>query len=133
MTKAMTAALVIGAATLAAAGGAAAENWMPFFVIRAGTVLIDHDSVSRRLGHVSARLESTFPQPQKIRHDGRVFSYVKTIDSVDVDCHAQVYINITRNLYSDDGLMQLSLNEQDNPIMVLPDTAQAALITAFCS
>jgi len=133
MTKAMTAALVIGAAALAAAGGASAENWIPFFVIPAGTVLLDHDSVSRRPGHVSARLESTFPQPQQIRRNGLVFTYVKAIDSVDVDCSARVYMNITRNLYTDSGLMQLSLNEQDNPILVLPGTAQAALITAFCS
>jgi hypothetical protein len=133
MTKAMTAALAIGAAALAAAGGAAAENWIPFYVIPAGAVLLDHDSVSRRLGHVSARLESTFPHSQQIRNSGKVFTYVKAIDSVDVDCHARVYINVTRNLYSSDGLMQLSLNEQDNPIMVVPNSAQAALITAFCS
>ena len=133
MTKARTAAFVIGAAALAAAGGAWAENWVPFFVIPAGTVLIDRDSVSRRPGHLSARLESTFPQPQQIRNGGKVFTYIKAIDSVDVDCSARVYMNVTRNLYSGDGLMQLSLNEQDNPIMVLPGTAQAALITAFCS
>jgi hypothetical protein len=133
MIKAMTAALVIGAAALAAAGGASAENWISFFVIPAGTVLLDHDSVSRRLGHVSARLESTFPQPQQIRNHGKIFTYVKAIDSVDVDCSARVYMNITRNLYGGDGLMALSLNEQDNPVMVLPGTAQAALITAFCS
>ena len=133
MTKAMTAAMVIGAAALAAAGGASAESWIPFFVVPAGTVLLDHDSVSRRPGHVSARLESTFPQPQQIRRNGQIFTYVKAIDSVDVDCSARVYMNITRNLYTDSGLMQLSLNEQDNPILVLPGTAQAALITAFCS
>jgi hypothetical protein len=132
MAKAMTAALLIGAVALAAAGGAWAENWIPFFVIPAGTVLIDHDSVSRRLGHVSARLESTFPQAQQIRHDGRVFTYIKAIDSVDLDCHARVYINITRDLFSGDGLMQLSLNEQDNPIRVLENSPQAALIKAFC-
>jgi hypothetical protein len=133
MTKAMMAAFVIGAAALTAAGGAAAENWVPFYVIPAGTVLMDRDSVSRRPGHVAARLESTFPKPQQIRHDGRVFTYIKTIDSVDVDCHARVYFNITRDLFTDSGLMQLSLNEQDDPIRVLPDSAQAALIKAFCS
>jgi hypothetical protein len=95
--------------------------------------LIDHDSVSHRLGHISARLESNFPQPQQIRNNGKVFIYTKTIDSVDVDCKARVYMKVTRNLYSSDGLMQLSLNEQDNAIMVLPNTAPAALITAFCS
>jgi hypothetical protein len=126
------AAMLSGGALLLSAGGAAAENWFPFFVIPNGVVLLDHDSVVRRQGKVSARLESTFPSPQRINRNGQVFSYVKTIDLVDIDCKAAVYTNISRDLYSSDGAMALSINESNNPMRIAPKSAQAALVTAYC-
>lgn len=125
-------ALAVAAAAMAAAGGASAESWLPFFVIPSGVIMIDHDSIDRRTGHVSARLESTFPRPQRISRNGRVFDYVKTIDRVDVDCKAEVYKNVSRDLYSSDGQQAMSINEADNPVVILPHTPQAALVTAYC-
>ncbi len=121
------------AAALAAAGSACAENWQTFFVIPAGNVLLDRDSLQKTSGHVLARLESTFPQPQGLSRNGAIFSYVKTIDRVDVDCRARIYINISRDLYSDDGQRALSLNEQNSPIPITEGTVQMALLKAFCS
>ncbi|MDB5458985.1 MAG: hypothetical protein JWO72_726 [Caulobacteraceae bacterium] len=124
--------MLSGGAVLLSAGAAAAENWFPFFVIPNGVVYLDHDSVVRRSGHVSARLESTFPAPQRISRNGQVFAYVKTIDLVDIDCKAEVYKNVSRDLYTGDGAMALSINESDNPLRIPPKSAQAALITAYC-
>jgi hypothetical protein len=132
MDRKTTTVLAVAAAALAAAGGADAESWLPFFVIPSGVILIDHDSIVRRPGQVSARLESTFPRPQRISRNGRVFDYIKTIDQVEVDCKAEVYKNVSRDLYSSDGQEAVSINEADNPMVIQPHTAQAALVTAYC-
>jgi hypothetical protein len=96
-------------------------------------IFLDRDSLQKTPGHVLVRLESTFPGPQALNRGGVIFNYVKTIDRVDVDCRARVYTNVSRDLYGDDGLRQISLNEQDSPIVVVEGTVQAALIKAFCS
>ena len=132
MDRKATTALAVTVTALAAAGAARAENWLPFFVVPSGVVMIDRDSIIKRAGHVSARLESTFPQPQRISRNGRILSYTKTIDQVDVDCGAEVYKNISRDLYSGDGLQAVSINEADNPMIVPPNSVQAALVKAYC-
>lgn len=132
MDRKTTTALAVAATALTAAGSASAESWFPFFVVPSGVVMIDRDSIVRRMGHVSARLESTFPQPQRISRSGRIFSYTKTIDQVDIDCGAEVYKNVSRDLYSSDGVQAVSINDADNPIVVRPKSVQAALVTAYC-
>ena len=127
------AAWVTGTCALTAAGAASAENWVTFFITPAGVIYLDHDSLTRRDGFVSARLESTFPEPQKLNRNGRIIVYVKAIDRIELDCKARVYKNVSRDLYTATGLMQLSLNEQDNPIHVTANSPQEALIKAFCS
>jgi len=120
------------AVAIAAAGAARAESWVVFLVAPQGVIYIDHDSISKRAGHVSARLESTFPKPQALKRDGRIILYIKTIDQVDVDCAARVYRNISRDLYTDTGLMQLSLNQQADPLQVTDNSPQDGLIKAYC-
>jgi hypothetical protein len=132
MDRKTTTAIAAAAAILAPAGSASAENWAPFFVIPSGVVMIDRDSIERTGGHVSVRLESTSPGPQRISRNGRIFDYLKTIDRVDIDCKAEVYKNISRDLFSGDGLEALSINEADNPLMVRPNSVQAAVVKAFC-
>ena len=124
--------MICAGAALAAGGDARAEDWRPFFVVPGGVIMLDHDSVSLGGGRVTARLESTFPKPQGLSRNGRIYAYVKTIDRVEVDCAAAVYRNISRDLYGKDGLEALSINEADNPQMVAKGSAQAAMITAYC-
>lgn len=126
-------ALAAGACVLGVAGAACAENWVAFYIIPAGVVFLDQDSVTRRPGFVSARLESTFPEPQNLKRNGQIFTYVKTIDRVELDCKARVYRNVTRDLYTDTGLMQLSLHDEDDLVPVVTKSAQGALVKAFCS
>ena len=124
-------AAMIGGGLMLTATAATAENWQPFFIIPNGVIMLDRDSVTRTRGHVSARLESTYPQPQRINRNGRIYTYEKAVDRVDIDCAAQVYKNVSRDLYGD-GVQALSLNEADNPMVVTPNTPQAAVSTAFC-
>ena len=131
MNKTLAAVLAAGA-TLAAAGGAVAENWYAFYVVPSGVAYVDKDSLVFRPGHVSARIQSTFPTPQRLVRSGQVFTYNKSRDMVDVDCEAQVYRFVSRDLFSDAGLEQLSINDADNPVMIQDNTPQAALAKAFC-
>ena len=118
---------------MALTGPALAERWTPFFAIPGGAIYLDKDSVQRRSGQVSARLESTFPQPQALDRGGRMIIFVKMVESVSIDCKANVYKNVSRDLYDGNGARQISINEQDDPVLINPGTPQAALVKAFCS
>jgi hypothetical protein len=116
---------------LMAPSAALAENWVNFLILPEGVIYVDHDSIDRREGHVSARLESTFPTQQRINSGGRIFTYLRVVDRVDVDCKARVYRNVSRDLYSDVGVEVLSLYE-DNPQPVTEQSPQEAMIKAYC-
>jgi hypothetical protein len=131
LNKTLAAVLTAGAA-LTAAGGAVAENWYPFYIVPSGVAYVDKDSLVFRPGHVSARIQSTFPQPQQVMRDGQVFTYTKSNDLVDIDCEAHVYRFLSRDLYNDSGLEQLSINESDDVLMIADKTPQAVLAKAYC-
>ena len=131
MNKTLAAILAAGAA-LAVAGGAIAENWYAFYVVPSGVAYVDKDSLVFRPGHVTARIQSTFPEPQRVMRFGQMFTYTKSKDMVDIDCLAQVYRFLSRDLYSDAGLEQLSINDSDNVLMIADRTPQAVLAKAYC-
>ncbi len=131
MNKTLAALMTAGAA-LAGAGHAAAENWYAFYMVPAGVAYVDKDSLVFRPGHVSARIQSTFPGPQRLLKYGQVFTYTKSKDMVDIDCGAQVYRFLSRDLYSEAGAEQLSVNEADDVYMILDKTPQSALAKAYC-
>jgi hypothetical protein len=125
--------MAAGLAALMGPGAALAENWYAFYIVPSGVTLVDKDSVVLRPGHVSARIESTFPQPQQLQRGGQMLIYSKSKDLMDIDCEARVYRFVARDLYTDDGLMQASINEADNPILIREGTPPAALAKAYCS
>jgi hypothetical protein len=124
--------LALALAALAAPSAALAENWFPFFMIPAGVVYLDKDSVVRRNGHVIARTEATYPEPQQLKRAGRTYAYVKAINLIDLDCSRLVYMYEGRDLYSSLGVLIVSINEGDNPIPVVAKTVESALSAAYC-
>jgi hypothetical protein len=131
LNKTLAAVLAAGAA-LATAGGAVAENWYAFYIVPSGLTYVDKDSLVFRPGHVTARIQSNFPGPQRLLKYGQVFTYTKSKDMVDIDCEAQVFRYLSRDLYSDAGLEQLSINEADDVLRIANHTPQAALAKAYC-
>ena len=132
MPKTITCLLAGAAIATFAAGGASAENWYPFYTRPGGASYLDKDSVILRPGHVSVRMESSYPDPQRLLRKGKVFVYKQAKDLLDIDCKANVYRLIARDLYSEEGVMQISINEADDPLMILADSPQAALAAAYC-
>ena len=51
---------------------------------------------------------------------------------VDIDCQAQVYRFLSRDLYNDSGLEQLSINDADDVLRIMEKTPQAVLAKAYC-
>ena len=131
MSKTLAAVAAAGAA-LATAGGAVAENWYAFYIVPSGIAYVDKDSLVFRPGHVTARIQSTFPGPQRVLRFGQVFTYTKSKDMVDIDCQAQVYRFLSRDLYNDSGLEQLSINDADDVLRIMEKTPQAVLAKAYC-
>lgn len=131
LAKAITA-LGAAGAVLALATAAQAENWYNFYMVPQGVAFVDMDSIIRRPGHVSAKIQSTFPEPQHLQKNGQILTYTKSIDMIDVDCRARVYRFLNRDLMNDAGQHQTSVNEADNPVMIQDNTPQAVLAKAFC-
>ena len=126
------AALAAGLAVLAGPGAVLAENWYAFYIVPSGVSYVDKDSVVLRPGHVAARVESTLPGPQQLQQNGKLFVYTKSKDLMDIDCAARVYRFLSRDLYTNDGVMQTSVNEADNPILIQEGTPPAVLATTYC-
>jgi len=132
LSKAKIAALAAGLAVLTGPGAALAENWYAFYIVPSGVSYVDKDSVVLRPGHVSARVESTFPEPQQLQRNGKIVVYTKSKDLMDIDCAARVYRFVSRDLYTEEGVMQASVNEANNPILIREDTPPAVLAKAYC-
>ena len=132
MSKANIAAVTAGLMALTGPSVALAENWYAFYIVPSGTSFVDKDSVILRPGHVSARVESTFPGPQQLQQNGQILVYSKSKDLMDIDCAARVYRFLARDLYTNDGVMQTSINEANNPILIQEGTPPAVLATAYC-
>lgn len=132
MSKANIAAMAAGFAVLTGPGAALAENWYAFYIVPSGVTYVDKDSVVLRPGHVAARVESTYPAPQQLQKNGKVFVYTKSKDLMDIDCAASVYRFLARDLYTDSGLMQTSVSDADNPLLIRDDTAPAVLAKTYC-
>ena len=119
-------------AIAALAGPAFAENWYPYFMVPSGVAYVDKDSIIFRDGHVTARTESTFPKPQSLQRDGKIFVFTKAKDLVDIDCVANVYRYVGRDLYNDSGIQQLSINASDDPMRIGDNTPEDVLAKALC-
>jgi hypothetical protein len=126
------AAAAAGLAVLAGPGAALAENWFAFYIVPSGVSYVDKDSVVLRPGHVAARVESTFPGLQQLQQHGKVLLYSKSKDLMDIDCAARVYRFLARDLYTDAGVMQASISEADNPMLIRDDTPPAVLAKTYC-
>ena len=131
MAKAIIAVLSAGAA-LGLVTAAQAENWYAFYMVPQGVAYVDKDSIIYRPGHVSAKIQSTFPDPQHLLKAGQVITYNKAVDTLDIDCKAKVYRFLGRDLYDETGKAQTSVNESDDPIRIKDETPQAVLAKAFC-
>jgi hypothetical protein len=116
----------------ALATGVRAENWYNFYMVPQGVAFVDMDSIIRRPGHITARVQSTFPEPQRLAKDGQVITYTKSVDMIDVDCRARVYRYLNRDLMNDAGQQLTSVNDADNPILIRDHTAEDVLAKAFC-
>ncbi|MEI9890307.1 MAG: hypothetical protein WDN45_06470 [Caulobacteraceae bacterium] len=55
-------ALLAAGATLGLTTAAQAENWYAFYMVPMGVAYVDKDSIIYRPGHVSAKVQSTFPR-----------------------------------------------------------------------
>ena len=130
MAKAITAVLAAGAA-LGLAPAAQAENWYAFYMVPAGVAYVDKDSIIYRPGHVSAKIQSTFPEPQHLLKSGQVITYIRTVDTLDIDCKAKVYRFLGRDLFDETGTAQTSVNESDDPIRIQDKTPQGVLAKAY--
>lgn len=131
MIKILAAMMAAGAA-LAIAGGAFAENWYAFYIVPSGVAYVDKDSLVFRPGHVTARIQSSYPGPQRLLKNGQVFTYAKSKDLLDIDCAASVYRFLFRDLLNAAGVEQISVNETDDIHRIEDDTPQAALAKAYC-
>jgi hypothetical protein len=77
-------------------------------------------------------VESTFPSLQRLQQNGRIFVYSKSKDLMDIDCSARVYRFLARDLYSETGVMETSVSDPNNPMLIQEGTPPAALATAYC-
>lgn len=125
-------ALLAACAGLCVATAAQAENWYAYYMVPQGVSYVDKDSIIRRPGHVSAKVQSTFPRPQRLEKNGRFYIYTKTVDTIDIDCSALVYRYLERALFNEAGQQQTSVNEADNPQMIVDRTPQDVLAKGFC-
>jgi hypothetical protein len=119
-------------ASLALTTAARAETWYNFYMVPQGVAFVDMDSIIRRPGHITARVQSTFPQPQRLAKNGQIIVYTKSVDMMDVDCRARVYRYLNRDLMNDAGQQLTSVNDADNPILIQDHTPQDVLAKAFC-
>ena len=131
MAKAIWAVLA-ACATLGLAAAAQAEDWYAFYMVPQGVAFVDKDSLIYRPGHISARIQSTFPEPQHLLRFGQVITYKKSIDVIDIDCKAQVYRFLGRDLFDDQGQEQMAINDADDPKRIGDHTPQQVLAKAFC-
>lgn len=131
MAKAIIAVLAAGAA-LGLATAAQAENWYAFYMAPQGVAYVDKDSIIYRPGHVSAKIQSTFPDPQHLLKAGQVITYNKTVDTLDIDCKAKVYRFLGRDLYDDAGKAQTSVDQSGDPVRIQDKSPQGVLAKAFC-
>ncbi len=122
--------LAVGAALVAT--GARAENWFAFYVVPAGVAYVDTDSIIRRPGHISAKIQSTFPEPQRLQKGGKVLVYTKSVDDIEIDCKARVYRFLYRDLFDDTGRQQTTVSNPDEVMMVQDRTPQDRLAAAYC-
>jgi hypothetical protein len=134
LAKVSTALGAAGAALgLAFATGAQAENWYNFYMVPAGVAFVDKDSLIYRPGHISARVQSTFPGPQRLQKNGQILTYTKSVDTIDIDCKARVYRFLNRNLFNDAGQAQTSISDPDNVMLIQDGTPQDVLAKGFCA
>jgi hypothetical protein len=124
--------LVAGGVALAAATSGQAENWFAFYIVPSGVAYVDKDSIILRPGHVSAKVQSTFPAPQRLQKEGRTIVYTKAIDDIDIDCKARVYRFLYRDLYDDSGRQQTTISDPDNVMLIQDRTPQDRLAIAYC-
>lgn len=124
--------LAAAGATLGLANAAQAENWYNFYMKPQGVAFVDMDSIIRRPGHVSAKVQSSFPEPQRLAKGGRILVYSKSVDTIDVDCKARVYRFLNRDLLNDGGEAVISLSDADDPRLIEDHTPQDVLAKAFC-
>ncbi len=117
-------ALLAAGATLGLTTAAQAENWYAFYMVPMGVAYVDKDSIIYRPGHVSAKVQSTFPEPQHLARNGQVLTYSKSVDTIDIDCKALVYRNVARDLYTDAGQQQASVSEADDPRIIIARSPQ---------
>lgn len=125
-------AVMAAGAALGLATAAQAENWFAFYIVPAGVAYVDTDSVIRRPGHVSAKIQSTFPGPQRLLKGGKVLVYTRALDDIDIDCKARVYRFLYRDLYDDSGQLQTTISDPDNVMLIRDRTPQDRLAIAYC-
>jgi hypothetical protein len=124
--------LAAAGAALGLATAAQAENWYNFYMVPQGTAFVDMDSIIRRPGHVSAKVQSTFPETQHLQKAGQILTYTKSLDLIDIDCKASVYRFLQRTLMNAAGEYQTTISDPDNPSLIQDHTPQAVLAKAFC-
>ena len=124
---------IIAAGVLScAATGVQAEDWYAFYMKPQGVAYVDKDSIIRRPGQVSAKVQSSFPQPERLVKAGQVFIYSKAIEMIDVDCKARVYRYLERDLMNDAGQEQTTVSDPDHVLPIVDGTPQDVLAKAFC-
>ena len=121
-----------GCAALGLATAAQAENWYAYYMMPLGVAYVDKDSIIHRPGHLSAKIQSVFPEPQRLARNGEVFVYTKSIDLIDIDCKVLVYRYLARNLLNDSGQEQTSISDPDNVQMIVDRSPQDVLAKGFC-
>ena len=124
--------MLLAGAAWACATAALAEDWYAFYMVPSGVAYVDKDSVIHRPGHVSAKVQSSFPEPQRLQKDGRVLTYDKAVDTIDIDCRARVYRFLTRDLYNAAGQKQTSISEADDARLIQARTPEDVLAKAYC-
>jgi len=128
-------AIMASAAAVAALGlatAARAENWYNFYMVPQGVAFVDMDSIIRRPGQISAKIQSTFPEPQHLQKNGQILTYTKSIDTIQIDCKARVYRFMSRDLMDNAGKEQTSISDPDNVMLIRDKTPQDILAKAFC-
>lgn len=127
----VTAALSVSLA-FAAAAPAFAENWYPFYMVPSGVAYVDKDSVIIRPGHVAARTEASFPEPKSVQREGQTYTFTRSKDLIDIDCAANVFRYVGRDLYNDAGVLVLAVNEADNPLLIANGSPEGVLAKSLC-
>lgn len=121
-----------GALALCLAGAAHAENWFAFYMIPQGVAYVDKDSIIFRPGHVSARVQSTYPRPQQLQKGGQIITFSKSVDTLDIDCKADVYRFVSRTVFNDAGQEQVTVSEEGDVFPILERSQQDVLEKAYC-